>query len=81
MKSVIQRRLDHEQAALARSIAYDLKMLRQRVDTAIADLAEGTRIDPHLFANSVMLTGQIACWNLVCDLAPMVGNAGDDRTP
>lgn len=79
MKSAIQRRLDHERATLASSIAGDLKTLLQRVDTAIANLAEGDRIDPHLIANSGMLTAQIARWNLVCDLAPMVGSDGDVR--
>lgn len=76
-RSAIQRRLSLERATLARSIGVDLKMLRQCVDTAIINLAEGDRIDPHLIASSVMLTEQIARWNLVRDIAPMVGNDGD----
>lgn len=79
MKSAIRRRLDHERTRLTRSIASGLKTLRQHVDTAIADLAEGARIDPHLIASSAMLTEQIARWNLVRDLAPMVGNDGDGQ--
>lgn len=30
------------------------------------------RLDAHLIANSVMLTDQIARWNLIRDLIPMV---------
>ena len=41
------------------------------------NLDSDQRLDAHLIANSVMLTEQIARWNLIRDLTPMV--ADDDR--
>ena len=75
MTTPAQRYLTQQRASLAESIARDLKTLRHRIDDAIDSLTEGARLDPHLIANAVMLTEQIARWNMVRDLAPMVDDA------
>ncbi len=47
---------------------------RIRVERAIVDLADDDRLDEHLIANASMLTADIARWNLVRDLMPLVAD-------
>jgi len=72
MKTMLQRRLDSESAALRRTIAFELEALSQKIERALASLHSNQRLDAHLIANSVMLTEQIARWNLIRDLTPMI---------
>jgi hypothetical protein len=61
-----------ERARLSNTLSLDLRALRDQIDGALASLEAKNRLNPHLIANSVMLTEQIAQWNLVRDLLPMV---------
>lgn len=72
LKSTLKRRLESEHAYLIRGIASELSALRHKINRAITNLDSGQRLDAHLIANSVMLTEQIARWNLIRDLAQMV---------
>ena len=77
MKTMLQRRLNSESTSLRLAIASELKALSHKIERALTNLDSDQRLDAHLIANSVMLTEQIARWNLIRDLTPMV--ADDDR--
>lgn len=72
MKTALQRRLNSESASLRSAIASELRSLGHKIERALTNLNSDQRLDAHLIANSVMLTDQIARWNLIRDLMPMV---------
>jgi len=80
MKNALQRRLDSESASLRLAIASELKSLGHKIERALANLNSDQRLDAHLITNSVMLTEQIARWNLIRDLAPMTINDDGKET-
>ncbi len=67
-------RLDIERASVKTRLRAELINHRIRVEHAIAALDGAKQIDEHLIANASMLTADIARWNLVRDLTPLVAD-------
>lgn len=70
-----------ERDSVKRRLGAELINHRIRVERAITALENGTQLDEHLIANASMLTADIARWNLVRDLTPLVADPIVDTRP
>ncbi len=67
-----ERYLEHERAHLRPGIRREIETLQHKLAGALRELEADDSLDPHLVANSAMLTALIARWNLARELAPRV---------
>lgn len=81
MNNPAKTRVDIERDSVKRRLGAELINHRIRVERAIAALESGAQLDEHLIANASMLTADIARWNLVRDLAPLVADPIVDTRP
>lgn len=62
-----------ERDGLERELRSALNSLRNGVEQAVAALLEGQRIETYLVVNAGSLTADIARWNLLRQISPLLG--------
>jgi len=73
---LLRSRVQSERERTVRSLRNELVLLKHKLDSAIARLDAGEGLDAHLIHNSQMITADIAKWNLLRDIAPMLADQG-----
>lgn len=68
----LHRRLEHERDYSRRELLSEIRNLTDRLKRAKEAIEAGERVDPHLVANSAMVTETVARWNVAREMLPFL---------
>jgi hypothetical protein len=76
----LRSRLAHERESAGRHLIRGMRVLRDNLENNIKRFEAGEQVDAHLISNFVMLTYEIARWNMMLELIPFLEDDSATRS-
>lgn len=68
----LRSRMAHERESAGQHLIRGMRVLHQNLESNIKRFEAGEQVDAHLISNFVMLTYEIARWNMMFELVPFL---------